>query len=97
MRPVFQVRQYAQAPTSENDSETHRRADSTVSNADQSAEADSVEDAVPTTEPAESALATSPAAADTTASPAARPVDLTAPFVSSFNPAGSLGVDNSVI
>ncbi|KAI8207321.1 Transcriptional regulatory protein moc3 [Colletotrichum sp. SAR 10_65] len=89
--------QYAQAPTSENDSETHRRADSTVSNADQSAEADSVEDAVPTTEPAESALATSPAAADTTASPAARPVDLTAPFVSSFNPAGSLGVDNSAL
>ncbi|KAF5502655.1 Sterol uptake control protein 2 [Colletotrichum aenigma] len=89
--------QYAQAPTSENDSETHRRADSTVSNADQSAEADSVEDAVPTTEPAESALATSPAAADTTASPAARPVDLTAPFVSSFNPAGPLSVDNSAL
>ncbi|KAF4871301.1 hypothetical protein CGCSCA1_v009574 [Colletotrichum siamense] len=96
-RPTNIHRMYAQAPTSENDSETHRRAASTVSNADQSAEADSVEDAVPTTEPAESALATSPAAADTTASPAARPVDLTAPFVSSFNPAGSLGVDNSAL
>ncbi|KAJ0361880.1 hypothetical protein COL154_006616 [Colletotrichum chrysophilum] len=89
--------QYAQAPTGENDSETRQRADSTVSNADQSAEADSVEDAVPTTEQAESVLASSPTAAGTTGSPAARPADFTAPFVASFNPTVSLGVDNSTL
>ncbi|KAK2766588.1 zn 2cys6 transcription factor, partial [Colletotrichum kahawae] len=56
-----------------------------------------VEDAVPTTERAESVSASSPAAADTTASPAGRPADFAAPFVASFNPAGSLGVDNTAL
>ncbi|KAI8314321.1 hypothetical protein K4K61_005086 [Colletotrichum sp. SAR11_59] len=80
--------QYAQAPTTKNDPLSRQRADSTVPSPEQSAEAESVEDAVPTAEQAESG---------TTASPAARPADFTAPFVASFNPAGSLSVDNSAL